>query len=218
MLAACGFAGTWDVALNFNAPNNPNASTVFSYGQGTTPALFTLLGNATPNCVGTPTYCLDNGLGFPSASAVTWNGTAGNANYATIVQPNTEVRMDPQNSPGTILRFTAPSTDIYSVTGFWDAIDTQHGSHHTTGDIYVNGVDLFPNVDIGAFGTTNPFALTNLALTAGQTIDFIVTTRSDASFLSTGLDATITGSVPEPATLSLIGFGLLAVARLRRRR
>jgi hypothetical protein len=59
-------SATWDPAANFNAPNNPQASSVFSYGVGGNPNTFVPLSHLTLNCYGTPTYCEDSGGSIPT--------------------------------------------------------------------------------------------------------------------------------------------------------
>lgn len=204
--ASCAGA-TWDPAANFNAPNNPQASSVFSYGAGGSPAAFVPLSHLILNCVGTPTYCEDNGNSVPTQSIVTWNGTGGVLSYSiTIVQPADMVRMDPQATTGTIVRFTAPWTDTYSLSGLFQAIDTNHNA--TTAYIYVNGKLNFTAI-VGTYGQQQPFILSGLSLTGGETIDFLV--MSDGLFgnLSTGLEATITSATNGPASqiLPQLAFG-----------
>src|SRR4051812_36109907 len=80
------FAGIWDPALNFNAPNNVDASSVFSYGVGGTPGTFAELTNTIVDCIGGTTYCYNNGASFPNASAVIWNGSGSTITYS-VVQP-----------------------------------------------------------------------------------------------------------------------------------
>jgi hypothetical protein len=215
---------TWDVVANFNAPNNPNASSVFSYGTGT-PATFVAESNVGANCLGTPTYCETNGAAFPFTTGVLWNGTGGAvaANGSTIL-PSTQVYLDPQYTPGVILRFAAPFTSVYAVSGAFSALDSYH--HTTDGYVYANGVlQQGPNA-LGGFGSTAAINLSGISLTAGQTIDFVVITGSDASYLATGLAGTITSPdgitvTPEPGTFALFAgaaIGIAGLLRLRRSR
>jgi len=218
-VGASAFAGTWDVATNFNAPNNPLASGVFSYGSGGVPTGFSVMPVITPDCIGTPTECLNNGVSFPGTSSIAWNGTGGTIALGT---PNVFpgfVNMDPQLSSGTIVRFTAPWTDIYSMAGNYKGDDS--GQHPTTGSVYHNN-SLLASVGVNTFQALTPIGFSNLALNAGDTIDFIVTTASDCCFLSTGIGAVITsqtdGQAPEPGTLLLIPAGLALVMWRARRR
>jgi len=206
-------AAVLDAAAAFNAPNNPNANALFSYGVGATPDTFAPLTRTRLNPVGTPTFELDNGLEQPTLSIVTWNGTGETITYLTIVQPPGVVRMDPQESAGTIVRFTAPATTTYSVAGSFEGIDTRFPG--TDVKIFAGGTLRWSatpaEVVVGA-----PFSLT-VALAAGQTIDFVVSKPPPFRFvfLSTGLQARITYlGVPAPAAshASLAAIVLLLVA------
>jgi hypothetical protein len=217
-LAINCFASIWDVALDFNAPNNLNASSVFSYGVGGTPGTFATLGTGDLDCIGGTTYCYNNGASFPNASYAIWNGSGSTITYS-VVQPVTFVNMDPQTTAGTIVRFTAPWTDVYAVNGSFEALNTSH--HPTTGEIWTNNTNAFAPVTIGAYGDNHPFNLTGISLSAGDTIDFIVKSPTlDCCYLGTGLAGTISSAtggpaVPEPGTFSLLGGALLTTIGLR---
>jgi uncharacterized protein (TIGR03382 family) len=214
LLCAAACATTLDVAQNFNAANNPLASSAFSYGTGTS-ASFTALPNLTPNCFGTPSDCLDTGLSFPNSSQVTWNGTGSPDSYFTIVQPGNELRLDPQSLQA-IVRFTAPNSSTFAVQGLFEGIDS--GQHGTNVSVFVNGVSQFGDI-ITSFGQQKTFNLSGLVLNSGDHVDFIVTSNSDASFLSTGLSATISdASAPEPGAFSLCVTALGLLYLLLRRR
>jgi hypothetical protein len=219
-IGSIAFAGTWDVAANFNAANNPSASGVFSYGSGAIPADFAAMVTVTQNCfAASPTECLDNGIGYPGASGIVWNGTGSQLTSGTVNVFPGFVNMDPQLSGGTIVRFTAPWTDIYSMTGNYKGDDS--GQHPTTGWVYHGGTSI-EAVNVNTFTALTPIGFSNLALSAGETIDFIVTTNSDCCYLGTGLGAVITSqtdgaSVPEPGTLLLIPAGLMLAMRRARR-
>jgi hypothetical protein len=214
LLCAAAFATTLDVAQNFNAANNPVASSAFSYGTGTS-ASFTALPNLAVNCFGTPSDCLDNGLSFPNSSQVTWNGTGSPDSYFTIVQPANELRLDPQ-SLQVIVRFTVPNASTFAVQGLFQGIDS--GQHSANVAVFVNGASQLGDT-ITSFGQQKTFNLSGLVLSSGDHIDFIVTSNSDASFLSTGLNAVISdASAPEPGAFSLCVTALGLLYLLIRRR
>jgi hypothetical protein len=213
-------ASIWDPVLDFNAPNNLNASAVFSYGSGGSPGAFATLTTPVVDCIGTTTYCYNNGGAFPGAASVNWNGSGVTQSYLSIVQPVTFIDLDPETTAGVIVRFTAPWDDVYDVSGSFQAIDTSH--HSTTGEIWVNNTNSFPAASLGVYGSSQPFNLTGLTLSAGDTIDFIVKSTSDCCYLATGLAGTITSAtdgpaVPEPGTFALLGSALAAIGILRRR-
>jgi len=60
-----------------------------------------------------------------------------------------------------------------------------------------------------------PFNLSNVPVTEGQDIDFIVQSGGNEGDDSLGITATVTESVPEPASLALVGLGSLLLLRRR---
>ena len=125
---------------------------------------------------------------------------AGNTSDNTIRQPPTLLRMDPQLTPGTIVRFKAPSTGSYSVSGYFQGIDTVQ--HSTILGIYAKGSQLFTQImPNGGYGVQKAFNYPTVTLTAGETVDFVVATNSNCCYLAVGLSATIKG----PDTTAPIG-------------
>src|SRR5579862_5838340 len=183
-------AVNYDLVADFNTSNNPNAYSGFSYGAGGTPAAFVLDGNVALNCLSpysfvNPTACVDNGLAFPNVDAKTWNGGGTSGDIGTVIITPTDVRLDPTGTAGDIIRFTAPTTGVYSLSGSFDAADTNHIT--TTVEIFVNSTMEYSNT-VGGPGSVDSYSLSGLSLTAGNTIDFIVASDADgASYLSTGL-------------------------------
>ena len=202
----------YDAATNFNVSNNPSASNVFSYGQGATLAAFSAVSNVTLNPIGTPSATID-GNTAPDA-IFSWNGTGSTQNWSGtgIDQPTDFVRMDPQSTAGDILRFTAPVTGAYSVTGLFRGLDGNRGRFGGQVDVsvYVNATRVLGPTTISDSTTPVNINLSSLALTVGDKIDFIVL-DSGASFLgpgtldSTGLKVAISSVQPMTITLSATG-------------
>ena len=196
--SAASLPDTWNAVNDFNQTNAPGG--VFTYGVGLLPGQFARMGTVVANTVGTPTTFISNGGSQPYVSFVLWNGMSTNTSDNTIRQPPNLLRMDPQLTPGTIVRFTAPSTASYAVTGYFQGIDTTQ--HSTVLGIYAKGTQLFTNImPNSGYGTKKSFDYPSVALAAGETVDFVVATNSNCCYLAVGLSATITG----PDTTAPIG-------------
>jgi hypothetical protein len=137
-------------------------------------------------------------------------------NGTTFLPPDL-LLIDPQNGSADI-RWTAPATGFYNVSGRYQGIDTGGGNHHY---LAVRDYDLSPGnrlFDYGpggqGFGTQAPFSFAG-NFSAGETIDFLEN-YGGAANRSFGLTATITAEgVPEPtAFLLLVMGGLFVGARL----
>ena len=109
--------------------------------------------------------------------------------------------MDPQ-SGAAITEWTAPSSGLFTITGSFHGDDTGENSHPV--EIVENGSTvLLAPTTISSFGQVVNFSYT-LNLAAGNTLDFIVSTGSTSTDLSTGFDATITAvTVPKPLILDV---------------
>jgi Family of unknown function (DUF6519) len=179
-----------DVAENFNAPKNPSKAGEFSYGVGAKPEDFSPLSEMLEDLGGFPTLVLSKDVspGHVAKSIVMWNGTGMPIKLSTVEQPPNVVRMDPQGSPGTIVRFTAPVAATYSVAGSFRSIDENFKG--TKAELFAAKNSLWDatsdQVKAGAaFDRT-------VELAAGQYIDFVVVqSGTESSFLSTGLRARI---------------------------
>lgn len=119
------------------------------------------------------------------------------------------------------LRFTAPETGSYQVSGaMWDAGMAGYG-HAQTGWIYLNTTKVWeqalPMLVEGTPPTVVPQAYDlTLPLAAGDTLYFLTTRIGDEQVLCGGMDANV-AIVPEPSALLLMGLGgVLGLSRRRK--
>ncbi len=216
-------AQTYSAVNDFSITNgNPNG--VWSYGTlgsifDPTPTTFTLFTDTSANRDYVGQEIWHNGGSIPDSAAVTANAGPNNPGMAPTTNPqfNNQLNLDGESFVADV-RFTAPTTTTYDLSGFFQRNDTGAAGAPVTVSIVEDGVTtLFSASDLTVNGVANDFSLDDLLLVAGTTIDF-----SEAGTQpfddSTGLAATIT-VVPEPSAYALFGFGLLiAVVSTYRRR
>lgn len=196
-------AAIYDASADFQASNNAIGN-VWSYGYspsatGYAMTLFdTSTGGNTWNKSGYIT------LGTPSI----WKNTSGSTLYG--VNPG-QIALHPgpvANGDFTILRFTAPTSANYTVTGQFFAGDRRS----MNGSIVLNGNLANPLQYFSSTTDTSFFSPLSLALTNGQTLDFVVGNNGDFYYGNTPVSVSISSSpVPVPAAAWLLGSGLLGL-------
>ncbi|HKU20197.1 MAG TPA: PEP-CTERM sorting domain-containing protein [Terriglobales bacterium] len=207
-----------NIVADFSASSNPNGNWSYGYTAtlGGTFIPFTVSG---VGCGGTIDLWTTSS-GYPVVDHNS-SGTTQTCS-GTVSVPTDVLGMHPDNSGGdAVVRWTAPISGTYSIQGMFEGLDFVYP---TTTDVHIlldSSTSLFSG-NIASFEVPLNFSFSQ-ALTAGDTIDFVVGFGADGNYFgdSTGLAGTIpteSAAVPEPSTLLLLAGGVLGLLGTRRRR
>jgi hypothetical protein len=179
----------WNAVSDFSITSNPHG--VWGYGWATSVGgMFTSLATPQDPCLGlTGLICWWNGISsVPNGAQIIRNTTQEPIDYLTIVAPQDMLWLAVESNE-VIVRWTAPATGIYLISGSFTGIDT-HGASVNVG-IYQDVAAALAQGNISAYRQTYAFNLPGVHLAAGTTIDFTGVYTDTGDYDSVGLIATI---------------------------
>lgn len=185
---------------------NPNG--VWSYGNSTELTKVSFISNAHYEQWGTTAGSSWTAAGTWSLIWHSFTHTDGNGDINwgdTVVQTGV-------NNPGVngVIRWTAPSAGVIDI-----ALVIEQGYGNSSGALLLNDVVLQTFDVLSSLNDTHNYSAGNIAVAMGDTLDFVIVSGTDYSNL-VKVDELITFAVPEPATMSLLALGALAMLRRRR--
>jgi hypothetical protein len=179
-------AETWDAVKNFSTASNPNSA--WSYGWASSfGGTFSLL-TSNEDCPQTGLECWQNGLQYPDAAQLSKNTTPNSLLFMSVVVPPNTIWLGAQAN-AVMARWTAPFTGNYTIVGSFQANDTYEQTVKV--GILKNDSTFLLTDSFSAFGEVKDFALSNVPLTAGTTIDFELAYTTSAGSDNVTLIATI---------------------------
>ncbi|GIK33427.1 MAG: PEP-CTERM sorting domain-containing protein [Armatimonadetes bacterium] len=198
------FAQIYNFRSDFSITNgNPNGAWTYGWQTGLGSA-FTAYADSLDN--GSHTLWYTTGMSGDNTPSAFLNHSGGTINGVLDGEAGLHGGYYGEMS---VARLTVENGGTASVSGVFGAGDSGAVDVH----VVHNGSSL-----LSTYGTYAAQAFDfDFAVSAGDTIDFVVGTYDGYHYDSTPLDATIE-VVPEPVSLSLYGLGLGVATLLRRRR
>lgn len=228
LVSSCFAVDLYDATAEFSSTINTNSSLwSYRYREGTTrDGIYPILPNYGPA-----------GGSWSPVSPNTWslggdnpqvgvNDTGSNATFTPVpsfVWPNGTMLMHPGQSSMAIVSWLSPSTATASIQFSFLDLDAN------TLEPYVSdGIDWYVERNSGDFtlasgtiengGGTGTLTISNISVSPGDRINFLVGPRSAYFYDSTQLNAIITTTpIPEPSTYVLSTLATMTLAMLARR-
>ena len=192
---------TWDLKNDYMTNTNPNGA--WTYGQFTGSGFSPLAWDSGTNSYGT---AAEN-------QTFIYQNTGGSLAYG--IAPG-EISLE--GDWGTpVARWTAPVSDTYTVTV------ALGGTTESAGGGYGNNFAQFAGLRLdgsdvggGTFASNVMSWSFTQTLNAGETLDAFVLNPGNANGGNTETHFSVTGTVPEPASIACLGLGVVALIRRRR--
>ena len=198
------YGATQSAGDQFSPTLNPNGTWSYGYKLAS-PSLFQAVDTGSAIARGIAGMYGWNASTLASEPHIYFNSTASAIGFAnTVSVPARSIQMHPgPNGVFAVLRWTAPSTSTYAITGAFRGNDSGGGDGRIA-SIKKNGVEIF-NAAVGGLGQLNSFNIST-ALSAGDTLDFMVDPNGAHQNDSTGLTLAISNVDALPLTLGLVGY------------
>ncbi|MFN7483896.1 MAG: calcium-binding protein, partial [Betaproteobacteria bacterium] len=197
-------AAKYDANADFQTTSNPAGAWSYGYSvNGGAAYAMTLFDSVSVTVVGLAWN--KNGYGYEGTPGA-WKNTSGITQHG--VGPG-QIALHPGPQAGgdfAILRFTAPATGLYDVSGQFFAGDRNPMS----GSVVLNGNLLSPLQHFADTTDRSTLSLAPVQMAAGDTLDFVVGNNNDFYYGSTPLAVVVEGPFVESAVgdnLYLFGRG-----------